>query len=85
MSFLRECGEGGEREERKVNCKNTCNSLFSRVRTRARFTRVFAFLLSQVSQFFCKSVEISVLGVFYAFFYKMVIHLPKIILGDAED
>ena len=59
MSFLRECGEGGEREERKVNCKNTCNSLFSRVRTRARFTRVFAFLLSQVSQFLSKWIVFS--------------------------
>ena len=85
VSFLRECGEGGGREQREMNCKNTCNGLLSRVRMRARFTRVFAFLLSQVSQFFCKSIEISVLDVFYAFFYKMVIHLPKIILGDAED
>ena len=56
---LRECGEGGEREERKVNCKNTCNSLLLRVRTRARFTRVFAFLLSQVSRTFGKLLEIS--------------------------
>ena len=55
--FWESVGKVGE--ENRVNCKNTCNSLLSRVRTRARFTRVFAFLLSQVSQFLSKWIVFS--------------------------